>query len=63
MKKVYSIIVTLALLVFLQGCKRMELYELSTNVNLNLNLNLEINMELDMEVETELDQEFSAKVH
>lgn len=53
----------LMLLVVMQGCTRMDLYELSTKVNLKLNLNMQINMNLDMEIDTDLDKEFSDKVN
>lgn len=63
MKQVYYIIYLGMLLMFLPGCKRMELYELSTNLSLKINMNLRINTNINMEVDTELDQDFSYKVH
>ena len=64
MKKIYiHIMCSMLLLVVLQGCKRMELYELSTKVNLKINMNLKINTDIDMEVETELDNDFRNKVY
>lgn len=51
------------LLVVLQGCRRMELYEQSTNVSLKIDLNLKIDTDIDLEVETELEDDFKYKVH
>lgn len=48
---------------FLSGCRRIHLYDMTTEVNLEFSMNLDIDMDLDLSVETELDAEYAAKVH
>lgn len=60
------IIYILAVLMFAAitaGCKRIPLYEHSTNVKLELQLDLDIKTELNLSVETELDKDYAAKVN
>ncbi len=64
MKKVFKYtIYALLLIASLQGCTRMELYELSTKVNLKLNMNLQINSNIDLKIDPELDVEFKNKIN
>ena len=64
MKNVFKYaIYALLLLTSLQGCSRMELYELSTQVNLKVDLNLQINSSIDLDIDPELDVEFKNKIN
>lgn len=63
MRKWFTCLTYLLLLTgMLAGCKRIELYELTTKVKINFNIDLDIDVDLDMEVDTKLDPEFAAKV-
>ena len=63
MRKWFTCLTYLLLLTgMLAGCKRIELYELTTKVKINFDIDLDIDVDLDMEVDTKLDPEFAAKV-
>lgn len=63
MRKLFIFLTYLLLLTgMLQGCKRIELYELTTKVRIEFDIDFDIDVDLDMEVETKLDPEFAAKV-
>ena len=57
-----SIAVGIMVALSLWGCQRIELYELSTRVNLKMNVNLDIDQSLDMAIETDVAAEFGSKV-
>ena len=63
MKRSINIFWALLLLAVMGSCTRMELYELSTQVNLKLNLNLKINTSLNLEIDNEHDKEFLQKIN
>lgn len=56
------ILSVLMLIVLSTGCKRIPLYERSTNVSLHLTLNLELEYDLDFAIENELDEDHALKV-
>ena len=62
MKRSFNIFLTILLLVALNGCTRMDLYELSTKVNLKINLNLNIDTDLNIEIDSDHDKEFQQKM-
>ena len=49
-----SIAVGIMVALSLWSCQRIELYELSTRVNLKMNVNLDIDQSLDMAIETDV---------
>lgn len=58
MRKLRFIAIAIAVALSVLGCKRIELYEPVSEVQLDLALDLKIDLELDLAVETDVEQEF-----
>lgn len=56
---ILALVLTFNLTLFVSSCKRLELYELTTNVDLQLKIDLQINMNLNMQINTNIDKEFT----
>lgn len=58
MRRMRFIAIVIALVLSLWGCQRIELYELTTEVELELSMDLNVDLNLQFSVETDIEKEF-----
>lgn len=59
----WTYLALMLLMVISAGCRRIELYERTTSVNLDLDVNVAINYNIDMSVETNFSDEYLHKIN
>lgn len=62
MVKKYLMFSLISIVMVFSACQRLELYELTSEVNLDLRIDLTINMNLDMVIDEQIDKDFEEKI-